>query len=137
MSVFVLDTSALLAFRAREAGADQVEKILRDAKKGRDRALISFVSVTEFYYLMWQRLGASEALKAFLQFKMLPLQIVPSSEDLCLKAGEFKAQHPISLADAFVAATALQEKATIVHKDPDFEVFDPVIRMEALPYKKN
>jgi predicted nucleic acid-binding protein len=67
--------------------------------------------------------------------KALPLTVVESSERLTLSAGNIKANHRLSLADAFIAATALQTGATLVHKDPEFEQLNKVIRLEKLPYK--
>ena len=46
-----------------------------------------------------------------------------------------KAAHKVSLADALVAATALRLKATLVHKDPDFESLQGVVSLESLPAK--
>jgi len=46
-----------------------------------------------------------------------------------------KAAHKVSFADAFVAATALRLKATLVHKDPEFDALKNVIQLEALPPK--
>ncbi len=45
-----------------------------------------------------------------------------------------KATHPLSVADAWIAAVALQLKVTLVHKDPDFENL-PELLQERLPYK--
>lgn len=135
MTTCLFDTSAILTLRAREAGCDTVEKILRDALLGLTRVLISFVSVTEYYYLIIQKSGRAEASKAYLQLKMLPIEVVQSSEEIALQAGEFKACHPISLADAFVAATAVHEEALLIHKDPDFELMKDTVRQRPLPYK--
>jgi len=43
------------------------------------------------------------------------------TEPVLLKGGEFKARHQISLADAIIAAYAYIHRATLVHKDPEFE----------------
>jgi ribonuclease VapC len=58
---------------------------------------------------------------------------VPSSETLLLKAAEFKATHSLSLADAWIAASAAEKAAIWVHKDPEFEPLDLV--QELLPLK--
>ncbi len=41
----------------------------------------------------------------------------------------------MSFADAFVAATAEQADALLLHKDPEFESLRGRIRLEALPFK--
>jgi predicted nucleic acid-binding protein len=134
-NTFVLDTSALLAFMQDEAGAERVERILMSARERRCAISISFISLAEIYYVSSHESGRSEALEAVVHVKALPLTVVESSERLTLSAGNIKANHRLSLADAFIAATALQTGATLVHKDPEFEQLNKVIRLEKLPYK--
>ncbi|HMW21732.1 MAG TPA: PIN domain-containing protein [Nitrosomonas sp.] len=45
-----------------------------------------------------------------------------------------KATHPLSIADAWIAATALELEITLVHKDPEFEHL-PELLQARLPYK--
>ena len=52
--VFVLDTSALLALRGDEAGADRVESLLSKSKSNSCISLISFMSRMELLYLVWR-----------------------------------------------------------------------------------
>jgi predicted nucleic acid-binding protein len=40
------------------------------------------------------------------------------------------------LADAIIAAFAIQCNAVLVHKDPEFEALAGQMLLEALPYKK-
>lgn len=129
---YVFDTSALFALRHNEPGAAEVEAILKDRSAER---YLSFISITEFFYITWQRKGKEEAYQAIIQLKMLPLQRVDPQEELLLQAGEFKALHSLSLADSLIAATALQMKATLVHKDPEFEQLRDRLSLQALPYK--
>jgi predicted nucleic acid-binding protein len=49
------------------------------------------------------------------------------------KAAEIKATCRLSIADAWVAASAELSKATLVHKDPEFEPLP--IPQRKLPYK--
>lgn len=132
--VFVLDTSALLALKESEPGADDVEEILRDhGKKGAVYA--SFMSVMELAYVIEQEQGESESRRAVLQLKQLPLQIVESDEPLGLAAARIKAAHKLSVADAWVAATAERLGAVLVHKDPEFQPLAKAIRLRPLPFK--
>jgi hypothetical protein len=50
--------------------------------------------------------------------KSLPLTIVESRERLTLHAGRIKAYCRVSLADAFIAATASCMSATLIQKGP-------------------
>ena len=59
----------------------------------------------------------------YLLSKLLPLAFLPLgiSLILLLEASRIKASHPLSIADAWIAATALLSQATLLHKDPEFE----------------
>ncbi len=66
----------------------------------------------------------------------LGLPIIWSHESPALleRAAGLEAKHPLSLADAWIAAAALELGATLVHKDPEFENL-PGLSEERLPYK--
>jgi len=52
-SRYVLDTSAILTLREDEEGADQVEKILREAEAGTAEVYGPFMMYMEAYYRVW------------------------------------------------------------------------------------
>jgi predicted nucleic acid-binding protein len=131
---FVLDTSALLCLKENEAGASEVEAILRERGK-KETVFISFMSVMELAYILEQEQGETAAHQGILQLKQLPVQIVESDEPLGLAAARIKAGHKLSVADAWIAATAERLGATLVHKDPEFEPLAKLVRLKALPWK--
>lgn len=135
MQTYVLDTSALITFRAGEAGAAVVEDLLKQGLKKRVHLFCSFVTLTEVFYIYWQRLGKNEAYKILLLLKSLPIEFVYAHENMVLVAGEIKANHSLSLADAYVAALAKEENAILVHKDPEYEPLIKIIKQQVLPYK--
>ena len=130
----VLDTSALLCLKENEPGADEVEAILRRGGKS-ESVFISFMSVMELAYILEQEQGETAARQGVLQLKQLPIQVVESDEPLGLAAARFKAGHKLSVADAWIAATAERLGAVLVHKDPEFEALEKLIRLRALPLK--
>ena len=65
----------------------------------------------------------------------LPVLRVESSVQLSQRAGKLKAAHRLSVADAWIAALAAEQDATLVHKDPEFEQVEATIRVLKLPYK--
>jgi len=132
---YVLDTSALLAYLQDEAGADTVMQILSAAQRRQCVAHVSFITLAELYYVTWQEEGESAAKELIALVKSLPLSTVESCERLTLSAGRIKANHRLSLGDAFVAATALQVQGTLVHKDPEFEQVKGLVTCDPLPYK--
>ncbi len=131
---FVLDTSALLSLKENEPGASEVEAILRQHGK-RGAVFISFMSIMELAYVLEQEQGEPAARQGVLQLKQLPLDVVESDEPLGLAAARIKAGHKLSVADAWIAATAERLGATLVHKDPEFELLEGLIRLRALPPK--
>ena len=102
---FVLDTSALLCLKENEPGASDVEDILRrHGKKG--AVFVNFMSIMELAYILEQEQGEAAAREGVLQLKQLPLEVVESDEPLGLAAAKIKAGHKLSVADAWIAATA-------------------------------
>lgn len=135
MKTYCLDTSALLTLHYSENGFPIVKDILRKCQTQQAQAFISLISVMEIFYIVWQRSGKDEAIQTSLLLKMLPLQKIELDEELLLQAGEFKATRSLSLADAIIGATALRQKAVLVHKDPEFEELSEQIELMSLPYK--
>ncbi|MEB3263300.1 MAG: PIN domain-containing protein [Synechococcus sp.] len=111
-----LDTSALLTLRDNEAGADRVAHVLDQPV----RCLACFISRMEVLYRVWKDEGERAGRLAYEQVRALPIDWLECSEPLLVKAAQIKASHRLSLADAWIAATALECGATLLHKDPEF-----------------
>jgi predicted nucleic acid-binding protein len=128
---YVLDTSAILTLMEDENGADRVAELLHEKK-----IWLPWLVLLEATYITRQEQGEAEATRRYALLKQLPAEIVwTGDEGTLLKAAQFKADYPISLADALIAAFADQKAAVLVHKDPEFELLDDLIPLEALPYK--
>jgi ribonuclease VapC len=52
---------------------------------------------------------------------------------MLIKAAEIKATHSLSIADAWIAACASEQSATLLHKDPEFNPLP--LAQEVLPLK--
>jgi predicted nucleic acid-binding protein len=131
----VFDTSAFLTLTGEEEGTDTVQKYILDAIAGQVELHASFVSLTEIQYITLQEEGEEAAHDRMTDIKALPVQWVHSDEALCGEAAGLKAAHKVSLADAFVAATAMRLNATLLHKDPEFDALDDIMKLQALPPK--
>jgi predicted nucleic acid-binding protein len=128
---YVLDSSALLTLIENEEGVDRVESILSHAK-----ALLPGLALLEVHYVSSQERGQAEADRRYMLLKQLPCEILwQLDEPVLLTASRFKAGHRLSLADAIIAAYAQRRQATLVHKDPEYEVLSEELELEALPYK--
>lgn len=130
MKHYLLDTSALLALRDDEAGADQVAALLNDPKLA---CQACFMTRMEVLYRVWKDEGELQGRLALQQCLALPIEWVECSEELLQRAAEIKARNRMSLADAWIAAAAIERDAILVHKDPEFQTLDIV--QECLPLK--
>lgn len=131
--LFVLDTSALLALKQDEPGADMVEQLLR-SHGSMGGLFISFITLMEYFYIFAHIEGESAAREGYSELKQLPLVVIESDEELGLAAAHFKTAASLSVADAWIAATAARLGATLVHKDPEFDQLKD-LSLQSLPYK--
>lgn len=134
MSGYLLDTSALLTLRGDEAGAGRVAELLAQTSAGGATCHGCFISLMEVLYRVWKNEGETAGREAYAACLGLPLIWSHESPALLERAASIKANHPLSLADAWIAAAALELGATLVHKDPEFENL-PGLTEERLPYK--
>jgi predicted nucleic acid-binding protein len=125
-NVFVLDTSALLTLRGDEPGADRVETLLSFARNNRCRILISFISRMEVLYIVWREEGETAARAALRLIDSFKIEWVTCEPHILDTASQLKARGGLSIADSWIAATALARSATLVHKDPEFVKFKEI-----------
>ena len=128
---YLLDTSAILALIEDEAGAERVEQIIRSHP-----VTITWMSLLEVAYITQQERGVAEAERRYALLKSFPVTIAWTlDEPTLLVAARLKAGYRLSLADTVIAAYAMQGRATLLHKDPQFEALAGQVELEALPYK--
>jgi predicted nucleic acid-binding protein len=128
---FLLDTSALLTLIEDEAGAERVEQVLTQGQ-----VWLPWPVLLEATYITRQEQDEAEADHRYALMKQLPATILwEMDEPTLLTAARIKADHRLSLADAIIAAFAIQRNAVLVHKDPEFEALVGQVLLEALPYK--
>jgi predicted nucleic acid-binding protein len=133
--VYVLDTSALVALIEAEEGADIVRELLKQAYFGNIMIIVSFMTYMEIYYIALMEYDENEARERLNLLNSLPISRVESKEDMGVMASKIKANHYLSVADAWIAALAKQRNAILVHKDPEFEQIESEIQVLKLPYK--
>jgi ribonuclease VapC len=117
MPAFCLDTSAILTLRDDENGADRVAMLL----EGPDPCFACFIRRMEVLYRVWNDEGEMSGRLAYEQLQSLPIQWVDQTEALLLESSRIKASHRLSVADAWIAAAALLSRATLLHKDREYE----------------
>ena len=133
MKRFLLDTSALLTLRDDEAGADRVAEVLNLASQGKAKCFGCFMTLMEVYYRVWRDENKVAGQLAYQQCQALPIEWLSNTDTLLVKAAEYKALYPLSIADAWIAACASEQGAVLLHKDPEFKPL-PVVQ-ELLPFK--
>ena len=92
------------------------------------------MTLMEIYYVVWRKEGKEAAHNAYVETKMLPLDIVNVDELLLLQAGSVKARYTLSVMDAFIIATAKEKGGVLIHKDPEFEQVSGEVQCISLPY---
>lgn len=130
MAGFVLDTSAMITYLYDEDGADAVEGVMDSG----DDVLAPFIAIMEVRYKLLRDFGSDRSSRFLDVLYGWPMRVVESSADWGQVAADVKVPGKVSLGDAWVAALALLEDATLVHKDPEFENV-PDLKMLVLPYK--
>lgn len=131
---YLLDTSAIFAFTDNEEGADRVEELLNKARREQIALHISAMTAMEVYYVSSAERGEDQAHHLLLLVRALPVTELSLEDALILPAARFKARYKISVADAWIAATAIVHNLILVHKDPEFEPLDGVSLLP-LPYR--
>lgn len=132
---YLLDTSAILALRGDEPGADDVESILRKSESGEAEVYVSFMSYMEAYYRIWRLEGEESAKRMYAELLSLPVFRIDVNDGILLRAGAIKANYRLSVADSWIIASAMEVKASLVHKDPEFEQVEDIVSLIFLPYK--
>ena len=131
---YLLDTSALLTLSGDEPGAEAVELLLTKGRRGEIRVYLSFMSIMESGYKAYQARGEDGLATLLAALQQLPVTRVDLNDELIALAARMKGTYRLSVADAWILATAKQVGATLVHKDPEFEQAGTEVSLQALPY---
>ena len=111
----VFDTQALLKLYLGESGADEVEDMLNLVLEKKIKGYMNLVNLAELYYVLC-RVNETTAQEKERNLRSFGVKIVSvrDNSNLWRHAALIKAQHSMSLADAFGAATALGLNATLL-----------------------
>ncbi len=134
MTIFVLDTSAILTILNREEGVETVLSLLDQAKEGQATIHLPFMALMELEYLLLRRLSPEETRSLLTLVQAWPVRVSESDPEWRHRAASVKANTPVSIADAWNASLALLLNAALVHKDPEYEHISG-LQMVRLPYK--
>jgi ribonuclease VapC len=133
-SISWLDSSAILALFWAEPGHEHVTHLLEQAQAGKRTLYASQLSLTEVAASVARSFNETMARDDLRLLREMPLGICAPTDDQCVAAGLLRAQHRLSTADAIIATQAVDARAELVHKDPEFEAV-PGLNQHRLPYK--
>jgi len=125
--IYVLDACALLRLAQDEPGADQVAEILGAAQAGGCRVLIHQINLGEVVYRIGKGFGWLVAERKQAEIGLLPIETMAFSNEIFWAAVKLKAHYPMSYADCFAAALAMQQKAVLLTSDPEFNVLGDTV----------
>ena len=108
-----------LLFYIRKLRCNVVQTLFEEIEKGQARGFLSTVTLTELKYLYTKRFGEKEADIRLQPILTSDLTIIPVTITIALTAGSIK-KAGISVADAIIAATALEMSAIVVTGDKHF-----------------
>jgi predicted nucleic acid-binding protein len=121
---FILDAWALLAHLGDEIGAGRVREVLRSAEKNECKAGISIINLGEVAYITERERGLAKAHEVLGAVRSLPVTVLPVGESIVMMAAHIKANHRLSYADAFAAATAKLTGGKLLTGDPELKKLD-------------
>jgi PIN domain nuclease of toxin-antitoxin system len=136
MTVYVLDSSALIRFLDKEAGCHRVKSVLKDCVAGRVQVSISAVQWGEVAGNLRKRFGASEEVRILNGLLPSEARVVAASAERAVHAAEIKVGRNIAYADAFAVDLAMDSPGhVLMTADFGFKTVDDLIRVEFLPAK--
>ena len=113
MKTVVFDTQALLVLYLGETGADTVLTYLNQVRIGKIKGHMNVINLAELYYILC-RISKTTAEDKETNLRSFGIKLVFDNSELWKPAAEIKAEHAMSLADAFAAATTLHLGGTLV-----------------------
>jgi predicted nucleic acid-binding protein len=136
MTVYVLDSSAVLRYVDSEAGADRVNAILKICVAGRADVWISALQWGEVAGNIRKRFGATDQLRVLSTILPSEAEIIPVTAERAVRAAELKVDHKMAFADAFALELARETADhVLVTADYGFKAVEDLARIEFLPAK--
>ena len=110
----VLDSWAVLRFLENAGPAADLVAALLDEQQ----PLMSWINLGEVHYIVRRSHGEEAAMEAVRDLRDV-IDVKLPDERTVLDAARIKADHPMAFADAFGAALAIAERATLWTGDPE------------------
>jgi predicted nucleic acid-binding protein len=136
MTVYVLDSSALIRYIDDEAGAARVEQLLGACVAGKAEIYMSAVQWGEIAGNLRKRLGAMQEARILSSLLPSEAEIVPVSGERAVRAAGIKVDRQVSYADSFALELAISfPDHVLVTADFGFKDVADLAQIEFLPAK--
>jgi predicted nucleic acid-binding protein len=120
--IYVLDACALIAYLNEEKGEgfEVVDELFNRAETGEITLYMSIINLVEVYYGYIGDVGMTTANEIMRPVSDFPMSLISTITDsIYREAARYKGVYPMSLADAFLCATAKTFGATVITKDAE------------------
>ncbi len=121
MSLFVVDSFALIAFFRNEPGGKAMLSYLESAYDKSITLAICTYNLGEIYYMLCRKESPAKAEEVLYETVHLPIDIYQPDWELTYEAAKLKAAGSLSYADAHAAALSLHLHATLLTGDREFD----------------
>jgi len=118
-----------MTFLQKEEGAHIVARFLNEIQDGSLTGLISVINLGEIIYLTKRRFGEEKKREVLGHIRRLNIEVLPAPDTLVYQAAELKALYPISYADCFALACAINHAAVLVTGDPEFKIVEHLVKI--------
>lgn len=127
MSLYVLDTFAVMSYLRREPGHEKVRNVILENLSGASASHMSVINLGELYYMQSRKSGAATAESSVKFVGRAGISIEPATTDRVMAAARLKARISMSYADAFAASLAGELGAILVTGDPEYKPLESSI----------
>ena len=117
----LLDSFALIKFFNEEPGAHIVETIIAQSRKDHFPLYLTEINAGEIYYIIARKNGQEKAEEVLNLMRTIPFQWLSCTWEQILSAARLKAQYPLSYADCFALAAAIEYHVELITGDPEFK----------------
>jgi predicted nucleic acid-binding protein len=129
MKSYLFDAFPILCWLQQESGCDMVENLLNQADNGDITVSMNMINLGEVYYRTCRISSLKKAEDIITKLKLLPIGYISVSDHMIMEAAKIKGKYPVSYADAFAIATAIQNRATVVTADPEYEAVSKLVKI--------
>ncbi len=106
-----------------------IDELIDEAETGKSSISMYIINLGEVFYRLCRASGMKRGEEILDKIRLLPIQILSISDEEVMEAAKIKAKYPISYADAFAVAKALQSGVTVVTGDPEYKKVSKIIEI--------